>query len=133
MPQDGVQGVDGESILPALLSQSCNTKRLFFFSWRSSFIEAGEYQQRMVSYAYGVRKGKYKGVVKRCHRHPQMDDVFELYDLSQDPGERNDIAAKLSLVVQALKLELVPLNFSCRCYQCGLRTYSRISDAIVQA
>jgi arylsulfatase A-like enzyme len=69
-------GIDGVSILPSLLSQSQLELRQRPLYWE--FHERG-FQQ-------AARRGDWKAV------RPAHDAPLELYDLTQDPGEQNDVA-----------------------------------------
>ena len=83
------QEIDGLSILPTLLGEKA----------------AGRAQARhpMLYWEFGqqvaVRKGMWKAI------RPKANSPWELYDLSQDPSEENDVAtANPAVVAQAEKI-----------------------------
>jgi len=87
--------VDGISILPTLESKKSQRKHEYLY-WE--FPGYGGQQ--------AVRVGSFKGVRQRLHRRrggkkPSME--IELYDLSKDPGEKNNVAAKHPEVVARIK------------------------------
>ena len=75
-------GTDGISFVPALLGKE--QKRHPYLYWE--FYERG--------YSQAVRMGKYKGVRRKA------DQPVELYDITTDIGERNDLAAANPAVVK---------------------------------
>lgn len=77
---------DGVSILPVLLGRPAAAKPREYFYWESH--QKGFHQ--------AVRDGQWKGV-----RHG-LQGALELYDLSVDPAEANDIAASNPPVVVRL-------------------------------
>ncbi|HKC63782.1 MAG TPA: arylsulfatase [Pyrinomonadaceae bacterium] len=84
-------GIDGVSMLPALLGQRPpNHKRPpdhLFLYWE--FHEGG--------YAQAVRMGRWKAV-----RHG-VNGVIELYDLQTDPKETNNLAAKQPALIKRIE------------------------------
>ncbi len=79
-------GSDGISILPTLLGKQQKPHEYFYW----------EFHERGFSQA--VRMGNWKGVRNKSPRAP-----VELYDLSQDLSERNDVAARHPEVVAKIK------------------------------
>ena len=73
---------DGISIVPTLTGDAAAQKKHDFLYWE--FHEQGKKQ--------AVRMGQWKGV--RLHLAKNPDAPVQLYDLSQDPSETTDIAAK---------------------------------------
>lgn len=80
--------LDGLSFLPSLLGQEQPTHDYLYWE----FHEKGGRQ--------AVRKGKWKAVKYDVFKNPQRS--IELYDLTVDIGEENDIAAKHPEIVQEL-------------------------------
>ena len=78
--------LDGVSLRPTLLGQLQDLDRMIYWEQYS-----GGFQQ-------AVRWGKWKGI-----RRDGSPAVFELYDLSADPGETKDIAAANAAVVQRIE------------------------------
>ena len=84
-------GLDGISMLPTLIGQPGEQRSHPYLYWE--FHEQGKRQ--------AVRWGKWKGVRNRVAANPE--GPIELYDLAQDVGEQNDVAAGHPEVV--LKIE----------------------------
>jgi arylsulfatase A len=82
--------IDGISYLPALLGQNKNQKKHKYLYW--AFYERGGKQ--------AVRWGKWKGVRNNVGKDP--NSTLELYDLSKDIGEENNIASQFPEVVSEL-------------------------------
>lgn len=80
---------DGVSILPSLMGNDDDQKRDFLY-WE--FHEKGGRQ--------AIRKGDYK-LVRLNVKKPSKTSV-ELYDLTQDPNEQNDLAANMPEMVSEL-------------------------------
>ncbi|KAA5546146.1 arylsulfatase [Roseiconus nitratireducens] len=103
---DPPTGLDGLSYLPTLLGNTDAQKEHEYLYWAS---QEGDT-------SLGVRMGKWKLVRYRKDRNGQPD--FRLYDLSQDVGETNDVAAKHPKIVQrmvgVLHREDLPLEPSSR-------------------
>ena len=74
------EGLDGTSLLPALLGRSDGTTAPGDLYW--------EYHAAGTSQA-GLLDGRWKGL-----RHERRDAPIELYDLAADPGEARDVAAE---------------------------------------
>jgi arylsulfatase A len=72
--------IDGISFLPALHQQ--NQKQHEYLYWE--FTEKGGKQ--------AIRKGNWKAV--RNHVFDDPESIVELYDLSKDPGEQNNLASQ---------------------------------------
>ena len=87
---DPPAGIDGISYLPALLGQMDKQKKHEYLYW--GFYRRGGVQ--------AVRMGKWKGLQKNVSKDP--DSPLELYDLSADIGEKNNIAAQHPQIVKKL-------------------------------
>ena len=79
-------GFDGTSIVPTLLGKTQQPHDYFYW----------EFHERGFSQA--VRMGNWKGVRNKSPQAP-----VELYDLSNDLSERNDVAARNPEVVRKIK------------------------------
>ena len=79
------RGIDGVSMLPALLGKKGNDRR--FLYWE--FHEGG--------FVQAVRMDNWKAVRR------SFDGPFELYDLKNDIGERNNVAFKNLDIVKAIE------------------------------
>jgi len=78
-------GLDGISILPALLDNKQNDHEYLYW----------EFHER--GFTQAVRMGNWKGV------RPGLDKPIELYDLKTDIGEKNNIAEKHSDIVRRIE------------------------------
>ncbi|MGW8181254.1 MAG: sulfatase-like hydrolase/transferase, partial [bacterium] len=81
------ESIDSVSFLPAILGDSKNQNKHEYLYWE--FYEGGS--------AQAVRLGKWKAI-----RQPMFDGAVELYDLSQDPGEKSDLAIENPHIVSRL-------------------------------
>jgi arylsulfatase A len=88
--QPAPKGIDGISIVPALLGKN-NAPTHRFLYWE--FHEQGGKQ--------AVRMGKWKGV--KLNVIDQPNAPIELYDLQTDPGEKNNVAAKHPDIVKSFQ------------------------------
>jgi len=86
---DGL-AIDGVSILPTLSGDAAHQWQHDYLYWE--FHENGGRQ--------AVRWGKWKGV--RLNVHASPDAALELYDLSQDVAEKNNVAAQHPDVVKKI-------------------------------
>jgi len=84
-------GLDGISMLPTLIGQPAQQRSHPYLYWE--FHEQGKRQ--------AIRWGKWKGVRNRVAANPE--GPIELYDLAQDVGEQDDVAAGHPEIV--LKIE----------------------------
>ena len=82
------EGTDGISFLPTLLGQNDKQKKHDYLYWE--FYERGSNQ--------AVRMGKWKAV-----RKPMFTGKIELYDLSADMGEENNIAEEHPEVIAKMQ------------------------------
>ena len=87
---DTPKSVTGISFKPALLGADEQAKREFLY-WE--FFEQGGRQ--------GVRMGKWKGVRQNVQKN--QDAPIELYDITADPGETNDVASDHPEVIAKIK------------------------------
>jgi len=83
------QTIDGESILP-VLQQTGELQREAYFTWFPHLVPA-----------VSVRQGDWK-LIRRFEPHPKYPEVRELYNLKNDIGEMNNLAAKMPEKVQEL-------------------------------
>jgi arylsulfatase A-like enzyme len=81
-------GTDGISFLPALLGKEQKEKHDYLY-WE--FFELGGKQ--------AILKGKWKAIRLNVREIPEKQ-VFELYDLENDPGETNNVAESHPLMVK---------------------------------
>jgi len=84
-------GLDGISLLPTLLGNSAEQKEHEYLYWE--FHEKGGRQ--------AVRMGDWKAVKYDVLKNP--DAKIELYDLSKDTGEENNLAADFPEVVAEME------------------------------
>lgn len=80
--------IDGVSYLPTLLNAKKQKKHIYLF-WKSSDKETGT--------QLAIRYGKWKGIKQ------DYDKPLELYDVSIDIGEANDLASKYPDIVQKIE------------------------------
>lgn len=83
-------GIDGVSILPTLSGDTTHQRQHDYLYWE--FHENGGRQ--------AVRRGIWKGIRLNVHDNP--DAPVELYDLSRDPAEKNNVAAQHPDIVQKM-------------------------------
>jgi len=88
--------VDGLSIVPTLTGRSEQQGEHDFVYWEYRKVANWRTQTYAKDLAQAVRKGNFKAV------RTQNDSAFELYDLAEDPGEKNNIAAHHPETVAAL-------------------------------
>ncbi len=88
---EGVAGVDGLSMAPTLLGEAELQANHEYLYWE--FYEQGGKQ--------AVRWGQWKGVRLDVRRN--REGPIELYDLSEDLGETNDVAARHPRVVRRME------------------------------
>ena len=81
--------VDGESIIP-ILKQTGRLERQAYFTWFPHLIPA-----------VSVRKGDWK-LIRRFEPHAKYPEVRELYNLSSDIGEANNLASSTPEKVKEL-------------------------------
>ena len=85
-----IPNVDGISMLPTMTGKG-NKKEHKFLYWE--FQEQGGKQ--------AVRMGKWKGIRLNVRKNP--DSPIELYDLSQDIGEKTNLAKEYPTVVKVIE------------------------------
>jgi arylsulfatase A-like enzyme len=84
-------GLDGVSFAPTLLGKKNEQEKREFLYWE--FHERGGKQ--------AVRMGKWKGIRLNVSKDP--DSPIELYDLSKDIGEENNIASRHPQIVKKVE------------------------------
>ena len=89
--------VDGLSIVPTLTGNASRQKEHEFLYWEWTRYNWGKRKDVPHGLMQAVRMGKWKAV-----RH-QSDKPFELYDLSKDIGEKNNLADKHTDVVAKIE------------------------------
>jgi len=95
---------DGISFLPTLLSENKNQKHADYLYWKFTSNKATK---------EAIRIGDYKGVLihnKKTKKAPEQLMPFELYNLSSDIGEENNIADKYPEIVQTMMNKIKQAN-----------------------
>ena len=93
LPED----VDGLSIVPTLMGRAEEQKKHEFLYWEWQLYNWGKRQNVPNGLMQAVRMGKWKAV-----RH-KYNVPFELYDLSNDIGEKNNIADEYPEIVAKIE------------------------------
>ncbi len=81
------EGIDGISMKPALLGKEQKEQHEYLY-W--------DYGHCRLEYMQAVRVGNWKGI------RPSADAPIQLYDISKDPGEENDVAKTNPDIVELL-------------------------------
>ena len=89
--------IDGLSIVPTLMGRPGRQKRHEFMYWEWAKYNWSKQQEVPGGRAQAIRMGQWKAV-----RH-RSDEPFELYDLSADLGEINNIAAEHPDIVDKIE------------------------------
>ena len=89
--------IDGLSIVPTLMGAPRTQKPHEFMYWELAKYNWNKQQNVPGGLAQAIRMGKWKAV-----RH-RSDEPFELYDLSGDFGEQNDVAAEHPQIVARIE------------------------------
>jgi arylsulfatase A-like enzyme len=90
----GLTNVDGLSFLPALRGRADDQKEHPFLYWESHPFRVGGEDG-----AQAVRFGPWKAVRVKVHQRDATPSM-ELYNLQDDPSEKNDLAARFPSVVR---------------------------------
>jgi len=85
--------IDGISIVPTLTGREKEQKKHIFLYWEWGRYNWAKRRNEPGGPAQAVRMGKFKAV------RPKSSAPFELYDLSKDIGEQNNIAAEHPRIV----------------------------------
>ena len=88
------EGLDGVSFAPTLIGKKKQQEKREYLYWE--FHERGGKQ--------AVRMGKWKGIRLNVRKDPSSP--IELYDLSKDIGEENNIASKNPQIVQKMEVAM---------------------------
>ena len=88
------EGLDGVSFAPTLIGKKKEQAKREYLYWE--FHERGGKQ--------AVRMGKWKGIRLNVRKDP--DSPIELYDLSKDIGEENNIASKHPQIVEKIQVAM---------------------------
>jgi len=127
--------LDGRSIVPALKGTAQSPPEYMYWTWRGK-VELDDHPPAHGTEVigmdgragvgtppgYAVRVGEWKGVVHACAdaQGPSANDQMELYNLTADPYETNDVATVGSggKIVKSIKSLLAGKGLSCACWQC---------------
>jgi len=97
------ENIDGISFLPELLNQSQQEHKFlfwYFFSYNYNWKPGADFPRNQLQ-NQAVRKGKWKAVRKNLKINP--DAPIELYDLSEDIGEENNLAWQYPEIVKEME------------------------------
>lgn len=98
---------DGQSLLGVLRNGEAWGKRELFFHWGNdplvNFAVLNERYKLVRSGAAGIRRPAATRTSTKPVGQPKEDAPCELFEISNDPGERHDLAAEHPEIVQAMK------------------------------
>lgn len=97
------ENIDGISFLPELLNESQKEHEFLFWSYFTYNYgwDPGSENPRNQLESMAVRMGKWKAVRNNLKNNPDAD--IELYDLSEDIGEENNVADQFSAILKKMK------------------------------
>lgn len=106
------EGLDGISIAPELTGEGQQEEHEYlYWTWKED-----------ESTGYAVRVGDWKGVVPSCtdvsNIQPSLDDEMFLFDVVNDPFEKQDLSTAQAHQIKLLKDLVIAKNLSCQCYGC---------------
>ena len=115
--------LDGISIYNELKGEEQKDHEYIMFTWPGlGNTEPMNLNHKKSISGYSIRVGNYKGIVSHCadrrKYQPSLQDDMQLFDLSNDPFEDNDISEAHQDVVLRLKKLIISKNVTCKCYQC---------------
>lgn len=94
--------IDGISLMPTLINEAQKKHNFLvweYFSYNYGWKEGTQKPRNQVE-SIAVRMGDFKGLRKELKKNPEA--TIELYDLSTDPGEHNNIADQFPEVVKKI-------------------------------
>ena len=95
--------IDGISFLPELLGKSQKEHEFMvwvYFTYNYNW-KPGAVNPRNPLQSQAVRMGNWKAVREGINKNPDVE--FELFDLSKDPCEQNNVAAQFPQIVQQIE------------------------------
>lgn len=97
------ENIDGISLLPELLNDSQQAHEILFWSYFTYNYgwKPGSENPRNQLQSQAVRMGKWKAVRNNLNRNPNAP--IELFDLSEDTGEENNIADQFPAILKKME------------------------------
>ena len=126
--------IDGRSIVRALKGERMDPPSYLYWTWRGAVAadaapsQDGKEPLGVAAGArpgYAARVGEWKAVVHACadaSMRPSINDTMELYNLTKDPSETQNVAAvgfgpSVVMDIKRLLMAQQP-PISCQCFQC---------------